>query len=138
MVEEKEKNKSVSGQISGILIDPGDKLKQFTTITRFQAEIFPLFDVIIAGRRHIIDIAAYNQNPIAYKKDIKKLDKDHPGIPIVPDFGSILVTSIAEWQRSLGKENFANKLSDLALADIESQRDNEGIMSKYDYPDGEE
>jgi len=134
-----DKSKSVAGQIAGKLLDPGINLKQFTRITKFQAEIFPLFDTIIAGRKHIIEIAFYNENPAAYAKAMRKENKEHPGIPIVPDLATILLTSIAEWQRSIsGDDNFTKITADLATEDIRASGDSNNIFSKYDEFDEEE
>lgn len=136
--KKKDKVNSVAGQIAGVLLNPGKQIKQFTRITRFQAEVFPLFDTIIKGRQHIIEIAFYNENPKAYKTAMRKIDPEHPGIPVVPDLADTYLTSIAEWQRSIsGDDNFTKITSDLAVEDIRASSNN-GKDGLGDFGDDDE
>ena len=135
-----DKNKqSVAGQIASRLIDPGKQIRQFTRISKFQAELFSLLDVIIAGRKYILEVAAYNTSPKAYAKVMKKDNPEHTGMPVIPNLAEDLLLSIAGWNRSIvGEGNFTQMTSELALEDIRASSGEEDFMKKFDYGDEEE
>ena len=112
---------SVIGQIASLTLNPARHLlRQFTYINRYQASLFPLLDTIISGRQYVLEVQAYLNDRVLYSKEAKKVHK--PLIPEMPDLASVMLESIAAWQKSIGGKNFEKGL-ELALAETEKERD---------------
>ena len=138
MADDKEEEKfnskitsgNVAGQIASLALNPSrEKIKEFTYINRFQATLFPLLDTIIAGRKYLLEIALYLQNPIEYKKTMKQ--QKLPQEPVLPNLAEELLYSTAQWQKSIAGKNLERGL-DLATAEIESKAGEDDELTSFD------
>lgn len=91
-----------------------EKIREVTIIDRVQGRLFPLLDVINAGRQHILEIALYRQDADEYKKAFKKVR------PILPNLLEEFMYRTAQWQKSVLGTNLT-KITDIALAETESR-----------------
>ena len=125
---------TVAGKIADALLNPtNEKLREFTYITKFQAQQFPLLNTVIDGIKYAIEIAMFMENPDVYKKLARK-EQRNP-IPFPPNLAEELLVHTSVWQRSLGGKT-QEKLAELAEAEITSMADKEGnIFDKLDRED---
>lgn len=96
-----------------------EKIREVTIIDRIQGRLFPLLDMIIAGRNYILEVAAFREDAVAYKKEFKK---ERP-VPI--DLLDEFLYRTAQWQKSIQGKNL-ERATDIALAETEIRGGDEG------------
>jgi len=89
-----------------------EKIREVTIIDRLQGRIFPLLDMINAGRLHILEVALYRQDKDEYKR------KFHKAKPVPPNLLDELIYRTAQWQKSVAGKNL-ERATDIALAETE-------------------
>jgi len=102
-----------------------EKIREVTIIDRVQGRIFPILDLINAGRQHVIEIAVYRQDSEAYKKLFKKPR------PILPNLLDEYMFRTAQWQKSVEGTNLT-KITDIALAETETRIGEEDKIGGYE------
>lgn len=90
-----------------------EKSREFTNIDRMQGRLFPIIDMINAGRKYIIEIATFRQDAKNYAMVFEK------NMPEPPDLLDEWLYRTTQWSKSVGGIN-QGKMSDLALAQIET------------------
>lgn len=103
-----------------------EKIREVTIIDRMQGRLFPLLDIINAGRQHILEIAIYRQDAGAYEKVFKQKR------PILPNLLDEFMYRTAQWQKSVQGMNLT-KITDIALAETEARVATE--EDKFGVPD---
>lgn len=127
-VEEEEEGKPVSVSAGAVdkaidlAFNPSrEKLREVTIIDRVQGRLFPIIDMIIAGRKQIIEVALYRQDKYEYTKVFKKKR------PIPPNLLDEFLYRTAQWQKSVLGTNLT-KITDIALAETETRAGEDGDL----------
>ena len=129
-VEEKPEPPSVSAGAVDRVIDLAfnptrDKIREVTIIDRIQGRLFPLMDMIIAGRNYCMEVAMFRQDAEEYKKVFKKAE------PICPDLLDEFLFRTAQWQKSVQGKSLERAI-DIALAEAEVKVDEGEIPGGID------
>jgi hypothetical protein len=89
-----------------------------TVVDRMQGRLFPQLDMINAGRRYVLEIAAYRQNPKLYQQVFEQER------PVSPDLLDEFIYRTAQWQKSVNARNL-EKAVEIALAEVETRGEGE-------------
>ena len=140
MSEQKGTNVSLGGvdKVIDLLGNPTrDKLRETTYINRYQASLFPLLDTLNRAWDYVIAQAWYIKDVKEYKKKYPKLAEEAKKTrgnsiePLPPDLADELLVRISQWNRSIAGRT-VEKMSDLALAQIESQMQEDNYAANAD------
>ncbi len=140
MSEQKGTNVSLGGvdKVIDLLGNPTrDKLRETTYINRYQASLFPLLDTLNRAWDYVIAQSWYIANKAEYKKRYPELAAAAKKVrgkseePLPPDLADELLVRISQWNRSIAGRT-VEKMSDLALAQIESQMQDDNYADKAD------
>jgi hypothetical protein len=102
-----------------------DKLREVTIVDRMQGKYFPLMDMIITGRNHILEIAIYREDPVEYERLFEQKR------PVTPDLLDEYLHRTAQWQKSVSGTNLT-KITDIALAEVEGRAGEDEGLGKDD------
>ena len=129
--EEKVSAGKVDKLVDFIFNPSREKMREVTIIDRMQGRLFPLLDMVNAGRKYCMEIALYRQNPIEYRRLALQYSK--PAQPTPPDLLDEFLFRTAQWQKSVAGKNLERGM-DMVLAEIETRQeevDNYGSADKY-------
>lgn len=96
-----------------------EKIREVTIIDSIQAKLLPLLDVTNKVFQYELKVALYRYDINAYHELYPEED-----FPAQPDVIDDLLYRTAQWQKSRGGKNL-ERITDIALAQVESQADNE-------------
>lgn len=118
--QEAQKQKSVSEGPVDKLIDLGynptrDKIREVTVIDRIQGRLFPLIDLTLMGRTHILQVAEYRMDPEAYG-----LAHPEEQRPVQPNLLEEYLYRVSQWQKSVQGMNLKS-LNDAIITEMETK-----------------
>lgn len=103
-----------------------EKIREVTIIDRVQGRLFPILDMIIAGRDYILEVAMFREDATEYTKSFKKTR------PICPNLLDEFMFRTAQWQKSVQGKNL-ERATDIALAETEVRgADEEALNGRGD------
>tara|TARA_Y100000310_G_C20410157_1_gene681562 strand:+ start:222 stop:674 length:453 start_codon:yes stop_codon:yes gene_type:complete len=104
-----------------------DKIREVTIIDRIQGRLLPMLDMINEGRKFILEIAEFRENPMLYAENHEDRER-----PIPPDMTDEFVHRLAQWQKSVQGVNLG-RITDIALAETEARAgEDEGLSGGRD------
>lgn len=116
--EEKVSAGKVDKLVDFIFNPSREKMREVTIIDRMQGRLFPLLDMVNAGRKYCMEIALFRQNSTEYKRLALLYGK--PAQPTPPDLLDEFLFRTAQWQKSVAGKNLERGM-DMVLAEIETR-----------------
>ena len=96
-----------------------EKIREVTSVDRIQGRLLPQLDLVDTMWDYAIQIAAFRENSVLYKKTYKQAK------PSLPNLISEFIYRTAQWQKSVQGMNLKSAI-DLALAETEARSGEEG------------
>lgn len=125
-VEEAKVSAGAVDKVIDLAFNPSrEKIREVTIIDRIQGRLFPLLDVINAGRLYILEVALYRQDKDLYYKTFKKKR------PIPPNLLDEYMFRTAQWQKSVAGKNL-ERATDIALAETEVKGGEDDLYASID------